>query len=387
MSNPYACAYVVAARRSALGRIGGLHRARRIEDLAAPVLSASLADAGIEPGEVDEVIIGSASAGGNPARLIALAAGLPEHVPASTIDRQCASGLDAIVQAIRSVATGAADVVVAGGAESLSTAPWRVAKPRTLHHLPRFMELHSDAEAGEPRLVEAAEAVAQRYQISRERQDEYAATTRRHALEAHEAHRFSKEIVPIKMSALEARDESLGTSPDLAEIAELPAFAEPDGTVTSGNTSAMHDGAAMVVVVSEAVYQRLGRPPALRLVASAAAGAGPGLEATAPIEATQKLLSRLNGNRPAAVDVVELSETSAAQAIAFRDNLGLRPDGLNSDGGALARGHPYGASGAVVVVRLFTRLVRHQQQRGTGFGLAATSALGGLGVSALFEAV
>lgn len=352
-----------------------------------PVLLAALADARLTPQQVDEVVIGCASAGGNPARLVALAAGLSERTPAATIDRQCASGLDSIVNATRLVMAGEADVVVAGGAESLSTAPWRVAKPRSLHQVPRFIELTTDADAGEPRLIEAAEAVAQRFQISRERQDAFTAETRRCAVDAHDRGRFTREIVPIKTAVAEARDESLDSGTDPEELAGLPPYLEPDGTVTSGNAGAMHDGAAIVVIVSERAYTALGRPPALKLIASAATGVGPGLEATAPIDATQKLYARLNGNRPSDISVFELSETSAAQAIAFRDSLGIGAGRLNPDGGALARGHPYGASGAVVVVRLFTHLARDRKSEAAGCGVAATSALGGQGVAALFGAV
>ncbi len=171
-------AYIIAARRSAIGRIGGLHKGRRIEELSAPVVAAALQDSGLAPEQVEELILGNATQGGNPARLIALAAGLPETVSASTIDRQCASGLDAIVAAIRSIAVGDAEAIIAGGAEAISTAPWRIAKPKNVYQLPHFVGFESASEEGEgPPQVEAAEALSSRLGISRAQQDSYALRT------------------------------------------------------------------------------------------------------------------------------------------------------------------------------------------------------------------
>ena len=381
-------AYIVAARRSALGRIGGLHRNRRVEDLAAPVIAAVLADAGIAVAEVDEIAIGNASHGGNPARLIALAAGLPLTVPALTLDRQCGSGLDAILHAIRAITCGEADVVVAGGAESLSTAPWRIAKPKSVHQMPRFIgiETSSGELADVPPQLRASETLAQRYQISRAAQDAFTMKSHLRADTAREARRFVGEIVPLRANREESRDESaIGAA--LEEIEAETAYSPPDGTLTPANTSQPHDGAAIVVVVSEAVWQRLGRPPALRLVASAALGVTPELEAEAPIAAMRKLDGRLNGLDRSAIRAVELSETSAAQAIATMNALGVDDGVLNADGGAIVRGHPLGASGAVLVVRLFSRLVRHAAKPRSGCGAAALGAAGGLGLAAMFEAL
>lgn len=381
-------AYIVAARRTALGRVGGLHRNRRVEDLAAPIIEAALADARIAAAEVDEIVIGNASQGGNPARTIALTAGLPLTAPALTIDRQCGSGLDAILHAIRVVDSGEADVIVAGGAESLSTAPWRIAKPRTVYQLPHFIGLEPTATgpADVPQALAASELLAQRHQISRASQDAFAVKSHLKAEAAHDARRFVGEIVPLRANREEARDESaIGASLD--DLEGEPAYSPQTGTLTPGNSSQPHDGAAIVVVVSEKVWQRLGSPPALKVVASAVEGVAPDIEAEAPIAAIRKLDSRLNGLDRSAIKAVELAETSAAQAIAVMSSTGIDESVLNSDGGAIVRGHPLGASGAVLVSRLFSRLVRKQGAERGGFGLAALGAIGGLGMATMFEAV
>lgn len=381
-------AYIVAARRTPLGRVGGLHRNRRIDDLAAPVVVAALADCGLDATRVEEMIVGNASEGGNPARLIALAAGLPETVSASTIDRQCGSGLDAILAAIRSIATGEASVVVAGGAEALSTAPWRVAKPKSLYQLPHFVRFEpaSADTADEPQPFEASEQLSRRLGIDRARQDAFALGSMRKAEAAREGRRFVGEIVALRANAEEARDQSI-VEPRADALEGLAPYLDPDGTLTPGNTSALHDGAAMVVVVSEAVWQELGRPPALRLLASAAQGVAPDMEAAAPIEATRKLFGRMNGLDRSAIGLVEMSESSAAQAIALASTLGFDEAILNPDGGAVARGHPLGAAGAVLVVRLFTRMVRARTDGSPRHGIATLGTIGGMGLAALFEAV
>ncbi|MDX2259171.1 MAG: thiolase family protein [Hyphomicrobiaceae bacterium] len=388
---PLASAYIVAARRSAMGRVGGLHRSRRIEDLASPVVTAALADAGIDANRVEEIVIGNTTQGGNPARIIALAAGLPDATSAITIDRQCASGLDAIVAACRSVAAGEASVAVAGGAEAISTAPWRVAKPKSLFHLPHFIGLEpmADLPAEEAQAFEADERLARRLGIGRTAQDAFALSSHQKAEAARQARRFVGEIVPIRSSPDEARDQGAGTPDTLDDLDDLPPFHQPDGTVTPGNTSALDDGAAIVVIVSSAVWEELGRPPALRLTAVASQGVPSAEAALAPMAAVEKLYGRAEGFNAKDIAAVELGETSAAQAIAFAQHLGLDPELINPDGGEVARGHPLGAAGAVLVVRLFTRMVRARSAGAppARIGVAALGAIGGMGVSALFEAV
>lgn len=383
---PFPPAYIIAARRTALGRIGGLHRNRRLADLSAPVVSAALEDAGLKPDRVDELIAGNTSEGGNPARLIALSAGLPETAAAHSIDRQCASGLDAILAAIRSIGCGEADVIVAGGAEAISTAPWRIAKPKSLYQLPHFMAIEPGAgELDElPRLAD--EALPRAFGISRARQDNLTYSSHLKAESARTSKKFVGEIVPLRANCEEARDQS-AVEPALDELERLSPFVPPHGTLTSGNTSALHDGAAFVVLVSENVWVELGRPAALRLVASAVRGVTPENEAIAPIEAMRKLYARLNGFDRDDIGVVEMSESSAAQVIALAEALGIDLDRINPRGGAVVRGHPLGAAGAVLVVRLFSELIRSPGGVPARAGTVTLGALGGLGVAALFEAV
>ena len=379
-------AYLVAARRSAIGRVGGLHKNRRIEELGAPVLAAALQDSGLEPAQIDEVIVGNASQGGNPARLIALASGLPESVAAATVDRQCGSGLDAILTAMRAIALGEADAIIAGGAEALSTAPWRVARPKSQQQLPHFLSFEANLDERElPPRIEAAEELSARLGISRAQQDAYALRTHLLAETARTAKRFVGEMVPIRANAEEARDES-AIEPDFKDLAQLAPYLPPDGTLTPGNTSTLHDGAAMTVVVSERMWGTLGKPRALRLVGHSARGVAPDDEAAAPIVAMQRLQQRLNGYKPADIGVVEMSESSAAQAIALMQKLELEENILNPDGGAIARGHPFGAAGAVLVSRLFTRMARGDAE-GPKLGVAALGVMGGMGLAAAFEAV
>lgn len=405
----YKSSYIVAARRTAIGKVGGLHASRRLDQLAAPTVVAALEDAGVPGQRVDELFIGNALQGGNPARLIALASGLPEHVSAVTLDRQCASGLDAILAGCRQIELGEAEVVVAGGAESLSTAPWRIAKPRSLHQLPHFISFEpgSANEDHEASNFEASEELSRKLGISRDQQDAWAVKSHMKARAARDARRFIGEIVPLRGNADEARDQGGLTEPTMEMFEKHLPFLQPDGTLTPGNTSAMHDGAAFVVIVSQAVWEELGKPPALRLMASAAQGVGPDAEAGAPIEVMKKLYSKLNGFNPKDIGVVEMSEASSAQAIALSASLGIDDDMINPDGGAVVRGHPFAAASAVLVVRLFTQMVRGRIKertalkgsgtdaetacgavdRGAKYGVATVGAIGGLGLAALFEAV
>lgn len=379
--------YIVAARRTALGRPGGLHATRRIESLAAPVVRAALQDAGLQPDRVEQIILGNTTAGGNPARIVGLAAGLGDGTAALTVDRQCASGLDAILIGMRAVALGEASVVVAGGAESISTAPWRVARPRNLFQTPRFLGL--EADAGEARdaspSAAASEALARRLGISRQRQDSYTLGSHLKAERAIGERRFVGEIVPLRMAGEEARDEAADVA-GIDDLEEMEPLLPPDGTVTAGNSSMLQDGAAIVVIVSAAVHAELGSPQAMRLVASSILGMGAGEEARAPVAALEKLL-RPNGANPRnELALVEMSEVSAAQALAVRDAFDLSEDALNPDGGALVRGYPLGAASAVSVTRLFTRMVRGRNGAAPGLGAVTQGATGGLGVAALFSA-
>jgi acetyl-CoA C-acetyltransferase len=379
-------AYIIAARRTALGRPGGLHKSRRIESLTSPVVLAALEDAGLEPGAVDEIIFGNTTAGGNPARIIGLAAGLGEGVPALTVDRQCASGLDAILLGARAVALSEARVVVAGGGESLSTAPWRVARPKSLFQTPRFLGLEPEDGAAAPHSVTASETLARRLGIGRERQDAYALQSHLKAERAAGERRFVREIVPLRMAAGEARDESAEVE-SLQDLAELVPIVPPDGTHTHGNISAPQEGAAIAVIVAQEVWAALGRPHAMRLAGGVTQGVGASEEARAPVAALEKLMRTNSGFSRDKLALVEMSETSAAQALAVRDAFDLADEELSPDGGALVRGYPLGAASAVSLVRLFTRMVRSPEAGQRPYGAVTQGAIGGLGVAALFEAV
>jgi len=381
-------AFIIAARRTALGRPGGLHRQRRIEDLAATPVQEALKDARLSPARVERLLLGNTTGTANPARLVALAAGLPDRVGAVTIDQQCASGLEAVLSAARLVATEELDVAVAGGAEAISMAPWRIAKPRAVHQTPRFMALGDayDDSSGDPPRIAAGDRQARQRRIERESQDTWTARAHLAAGLAREQRRFVKEIVPLKATAEEGRDQS-ATEVELTELAALPSI-RSDGTLTIGNTSQPHDGAAACVIVSEEVWSELGRPPAMRILASASVGVAAAEELDAPVLAMQHLLTRAKGLTPTDIDLVELGEFSAAQAIAFRDALGLSDAVISPDGGQVVRGHPIGAAGAVLVVRLFTRMARTKgPAERARLGAAVLGALGGQGVAALFEAV
>jgi acetyl-CoA C-acetyltransferase len=352
------------------------------------VVLATLTDSGLSPESVEALVVGNGTAGGNPARTIALAAGVPETAFTSTIDSQGASGLEAILAAARLVALGDAEVVMAGGAESLSTAPWRVNRPRHPNQLPHFIAYEpAVCEAnGDGHPFDASEQLARQLRISRADQDAYALKCHLKVSAARDARRFVGEIVAIRNNAIEARDEC-APEPSADDLQDMTPFAPADGTLTPANTSALADGAAFVLIVSEAIWIERGRPPALRLAGGACVGVGPSQEAKAASAAMQKLLVRTAKFDLAYLSQIEMSEASAAQAIAFMRALDFDENLLNPDGGAIARGHPLGAASAVSVARLFQRLVRHADGRRPRFGAVAQGALGGLGIAALFEAV
>lgn len=379
-------AVIVAARRTPIGRIGGWLRTLPVEDLAAPVIRAVLADAGLDGAAVDEVILGNAvGPGGNVARLSALAAGLPVSVPGVTVDRQCGSGLEAVNHAARLIESGACSVCVAGGVESTSTAPWRMARPDSPHGLPRpYARARFAPESiGDPDMGVAAENVAQAFGITRARQDAYALTSHRRAVAAQAAGRFAREIVPLTLAdgSMVDRDECPRPDTTPERLARLKPVFVAGGTVTAGNACPVNDGAAAVVLVSEERFRALGLRRGLVVVDSTAAGVDPALLGTGPIPAVRRLLSRNPSLRLEDLAQVEFNEAFASQVLACLDTLGLDPALVCPNGGALALGHPYGASGAVLATRLFSDLPPG------GLGLATLGIGGGLGLATLVEAV
>lgn len=372
---------IIAARRTAIGNVGGLHRARPIETLGATAVMAALADSGLGAADIGEVIMGNAAGGGgNPARLIALSAGLPDTVPAITVDRQCASGLDAIVMGARLIQTGAVEAVIAGGAESPSTAPWRVEKPASLYRgLPRFYgeARFAPGAGGDRQMIEAAERVALECGINRQMQDAYALASHERAAAAAASGAFDAEIVPVGGGAERDEGPKPGLKPETLARA-VPLL--PDGTVTAGNSCPVSDGAAAVVMVSAALHARLGHPPGLAFLDAASGGVDPAWLGLGAVPAVERLRSRL-GARLDDLAAVEFNEAFASQVLATMQALDLSMAATNPHGGAIALGHPYGASGAVLVARLFSRMVHGGNG---GLGVAMLAAAGGLGAVAAF---
>ncbi|MFI7092517.1 thiolase family protein [Streptomyces lydicus] len=381
---------VVAARRTPIGRAGGALAGVEASQLLATVIGDALADARADAAEVSEVIVGNAAGGGgNLARLAALEAGLPTEVPGVTVDRQCGSGLEAIVLACRMVAAGAGEVCLAGGGESVSTAPWRVRQPSRPGGLPEFYARARFApeSVGDPDMGVAAENVATRYGIGRRRQDEFALRSHRRAVEAQKDGRFTAEITPVRTArGTVTVDECPRPDTSLAALSALrPLFAAPgEGTVTAGNSCPLNDGAAMVVVTSRSRARALGHRRVLGFVEASAAGVDPNLLGIGPIASTRRLLARCPDL--ATAERIEFNEAFAAQVLASLDALGIAEERINLDGGALALGHPFGASGAVLVTRLFTQLVRAPAPDLPlgARGLAMLGIAGGLGLTALF---
>jgi acetyl-CoA C-acetyltransferase len=367
---------VVAAFRTPIGTAGrslaGVDAAR----LAAPLLR-TLAQA--VPGvPVAEVVLGNCMGpGGNVARVAALAAGLPLATPAMTVDRQCGSGLAAITAAAATVREGGG-LVLAGGTESASTAPWRFWPPVDGGEPQRYERApFAPAEIGDPDMGLAADLLAAERGVGRERQDAYAARSHRRAWETQRAGGFEAEIVPVGQVC---RDDRPRPGMSVERLGRLRPSFRAGGTVTAGNACGVNDGAAAVAVVDAATQRELGLP-GLRIVASATVGVDPNRPGIGIVPAARAALQRA-GLGLDDVDVVELNEAFAGQILACCDDLGLDPARVCPQGGALALGHPWGASGAVLVVRLFSQLVREGRGR---YGLAAIAVGGGQGVAVVVE--
>ncbi len=364
---------VVAALRTPIGTAGHALAAVTAVDLAAPVLAALAAHHA-----PDEVVLGNCMGpGGNVARVAALAAGLPAAVPALTVDRQCGSGLAAIVLAC-SLVRSSSGTVLAGGVESASTAPWRFWPPGPDVEPERYERAPFAPEAlGDPDMGLAADLLAESHGVSRESQDAYAARSHALAVATAESGGFAEEIVPVAGLSADERPRSGLTAMRLSRF--RPAF-RPGGTVTAGNSCGVNDGAAAVAVVDAATHARLSIP-GLRVLATATTGVDPNRPGFGIVPAVGLALSRA-GLGLEDMDVVELNEAFAGQVLACCAALGLEPERVCVEGGALALGHPWGASGAVSVVRLFSQLVRRDRGR---YGLAAIAVGGGQGVAMVVE--
>ncbi|TFC06006.1 thiolase family protein [Cryobacterium mannosilyticum] len=376
---------VLLGRRTAFGRVNGALATLTADRLLAPVLARLLADAGVAPETVDDVIIGNAvGGGGNVARLALLRAGLPVTVPGLTVDRQCGSGLEAIVLACRLIAAGAGDIYLAGGVESCSTAPLRAHRLSSTPGHPDFFDRvrFSPDEVGDPEMGVAAENVADRFGITRERQDAFALRSHRLAIMAGASGKLAEEIVALATEAGRV-DADEGPRPRLTAglLSRFgPAF-RAGGTVTAGNSCADADGAVAVLVTSRRTADALGLGGGLRFVDSAVTGTNPDVLGIAGGEAARLVLSR-QGIGAADLSRIEFTEAFAAQVLASLDLLGVAEERANLQGGALAVGHPFGASGALLVLGLL-RQCRAAASPGE-LGLTAVSIAGGLGVAALW---
>lgn len=394
--------YIVAAARTPVGRHRGVLKQVRPDDLAAHILKAVVERAGIDPVHIDDVRLGAANQAGednrNVARMASLLAGFPVSVPGATVNRLCGSSLEAVNGGFHTIRAGEADVIVAGGVESMTRAPYVMPKPdrefapgnplmydTTLGWRmtnPRLTALHYPYSMGE-----TAENLAERYGISREDQDRFALASHEKAVHAQDEGWFADEVVPVtvpdgKDLRLVTLDEHPRRDTTLARLAALkPAFRE-GGTVTAGNSSGINDGASAVVLMSEEAVKQHGVRPLARIVATGVAGVDPAIMGIGPVNATEKALARA-GWTPDQLDLIELNEAFAAQSLAVLRKLPVDPAHVNVHGGAIALGHPLGASGT----RILTTLLYAMRQRGSHRGLATMCIGVGQGIATLVERV
>ena len=396
---------VVDGLRTPFGRYGGALREVRPDDMAAHVIHALLERAGVEAAAVDDVILGAANQAGednrNVGRMAALLAGMPVEVAGQTVNRLCGSGMQAVIAAAHAVIAGDGDLFVAGGTESMTRAPFVVAKPSAA--FPRGEQTLHDTTLGwrftNPRLADAfypysmgetAENVVERCGVSREEQDRFALESQRRWGAAQAAGRFAEEVVPIEVPGARGatttvdRDEHPRPETTLEQLAGLkPAFKrDASGSVTAGNSSGINDGAAALLVTSEARARELGLRPMARMIGSAVVGVDPATMGLGPIPASRSALERA-GLSVADLDLVELNEAFAAQALPVMRELELDPEKVNVNGGAIAIGHPLGASGA----RLVATLLHEMRRRGARHGLATMCIGVGQGIASVWESV
>lgn len=401
-------AFLVGGVRTPVGRYGGALSSVRPDDLAALVVREAVSRAGLDPENIEEVILGNANGAGeenrNVARMATLLAGLPLHIAGITVNRLCASGLSAIIMASHMIKSGAADVVVAGGVESMSRAPWVQEKPQKAFAKPgeifdtsigwRFSNpafKKGDLSRGGKMtysMPETAEEVARVDGISREDADAFAARSHERALAAIEAGRFRDEIVPVTVHSRKGApgvvdtDEGPRTGTTLSVLAGLRPVVSDGSVVTAGNSSSLNDGASAIIVASEEAVNRLGLVARARIIDGASAGCEPEIMGIGPVPATQKVLKR-SGLSVADIGAVELNEAFATQSLACMRRLGLDPDTVNNDGGAIALGHPLGSSGSRLAITLLGRMEREDAR----IGLATMCVGVGQGTAMLLERV
>ena len=402
-ARPIRDAWIVDAVRTPIGRYGGALAMVRPDDLAALAIRAIVDRTGIDPASVEDVILGCANQAGednrNVARMALLVAGLPVDVAGLTVNRLCGSGLQAINSAAQAIAVGDGDVFIAGGVESMSRAPYVMLKPegafeRGTHELVdstlgwRFVNPRLDAAYPAISLGETAECVADDWSVSRERQDAFALASQQRAAGAIAAGRFDGQLVPVTIPQrrgdplVVTRDEQPRGDTTAEALARLRPVFRAGGSVTAGNASGINDGAAAVLLVEAERGRALGLRPMARIVASAVAGVDPRVMGIGPVPAVRKVLERA-GLAVADLDLVELNEAFASQSVVCIDELGLNPARVNVNGGAIALGHPLGASGA----RLMTMLVHELVRTGGRYGLASMCIGVGQGIATVVERI
>ena len=395
-------AVILSAVRTPIGRYGGSLKDIRPDDLAALVITEAVRRADIDPGAVEDVILGCANQAGednrNVARMALLLAGLPVHVAGQTVNRLCGSGMQAINSAAQTIQTGMGDIVVAGGVESMTRSPFVLSKADSAFSRnmnlydttlgwrfvnPRLSAMHHPYSMGE-----TAENVAARYEISRADQDAFALRSHQRAVAAQQSGRFAPEIIPVTIpqkkgeAVVVAIDEHPRADTTLGKLAALKPQFRKDGSVTAGNSSGINDGAAALVLTSPGHAQKLGLRPRARIVASAVAGVDPAYMGLGPIPATRKVLQR-TGLTMQDMDLVELNEAFAVQSLQCARELGIDEEKLNVNGGAIALGHPLGCSGARIVVTLLHELERREGR----YGLATMCIGVGQGIATIIERI
>ena len=397
-------AVIVATARTPMGRYGGQLKDVRPDDLAAIVLKEACERAHVKPAEVEDVILGCANGAGednrNVARMALLLAGFPVEVPGQTVNRLCGSGMQAAIAAAREIQTGAADIMIAGGVESMTRAPWVMPKPdgafprgpQTAYDTalgwrlinPRMAEMYGTLQMGE-----TAERVAQKYEVSREDQDAFALRSHQRAVAAQKSGRLAEEIVPVVVPQRKGgepvrltADEGPREDTSLEALARLkPAFSEK-GSVTAGNSSPLNDGATALVLMSEGKARERNLQPLARFVAAAPAGVHPDYMGIGPVPSSMKALEKA-GLQASDIGIVELNEAFASQSLACVRLLGLDEERVNVNGGAIALGHPLGSSGA----RLVGTLVREMAHRDAEYGLATMCIGVGQGIASIWQRV
>ncbi|MDP6823281.1 MAG: acetyl-CoA C-acetyltransferase [Dehalococcoidia bacterium] len=386
---------IVSGARTAVGRFGGGFKDVAASDLGATAIKAAVERSGIEPGDVDEVILGNvlqAAETGYTARRAMIKAGLPESIPAMTVNRACSSGLEAINFAVMAIMTGQAEVIVAGGAESMSTAPYLARGIRWDGPRMGDFEMTDSVTMGlacpiyDYHMGVTAENVAERFEVTRDAQDELAAASHQRALAAQENGYFDGQIVPFDVP--QRRGDPVSVTADehprpgttVESLSGLRPVFKKDGSVTAGNSSGINDAAAAVVVMSAERAAAEGITPRLKWVGRGVSGVDPSVMGIGPVPSTRKVLEK-TGMALEDIDQIELNEAFAAQAVYVIRELGLDPEKTNVNGSGISLGHPIGATGAIMTVKLMEEMTRRDQQ----FGLATMCVGGGQGVSTIFE--